>query len=219
MAATARPETVRDVWPGPAPVPVPVRAAGSDRAGLPAGLVAASPWRRLAAWTVDSTAGAAAGAAVVWWAGGARVVTAVAHLAVTKRAPADHFGGFDLRPLLHGQPLPAAEAAQLLAVVGAALAVCAAWVAYKVGATARFGTTAGKALFGLRVVRLAAPDAPPGLTAAFTRWVVPQGSGLVPLPGTGLVPYLWVWRDPDRRGLHDRAAGTAVVDRRRSRPA
>jgi len=214
VAAPARPGTAPERWPAPVPPHHP-RPDGDPE--VPPGFVVASPGRRLGAWLLDGAGGWAAATAALWWAGGVDLVRAFARLALSKSAPAGNFGGFDLRPLLHGQPIPASEAARLLLVAGTALAVTAAWVAYKVGATARFGATAGKALLGLRVVRVADPDSPPGLAAALTRWAVPQGSGLIPLPGTGLAPYLWVWRDPAHRGLHDRAAGTVVV-LGRSRP-
>jgi hypothetical protein len=44
--------------------------------------------------------------------------------------------------------------------------------------------------------------------------VLPQVSGLIPLPATGLLAYLPAFRDSRRRGLHDRAAGTVVIDTR-----
>ena len=61
------------------------------------------------------------------------------------------------------------------------------------------GQSLGKKALGLRVVRLAAPDEAPGFLATAIR------TALLVL----IVPAVIV--DRDGRGLHDRAAGTAVV--------
>jgi uncharacterized RDD family membrane protein YckC len=93
------------------------------------------------------------------------------------------------------------------------LAVVAA--GYRVITTARWGAGIGKLLLGLRVVvdRGTATTAElPGWGRSWRRWVVPQGPGLIPLPATGLLAYAPALRDPRRRGLHDRVAGTVVVD-------
>jgi uncharacterized RDD family membrane protein YckC len=88
-------------------------------------------------------------------------------------------------------------------------------VAYRVVTTAMWGAGIGKSLLGLRIV-MDRPDGSPVETPswgrAWARWAVPQGPGLIPLPATGLLAYLPAFRDERRRGLHDRAAGTIVVD-------
>ena len=61
------------------------------------------------------------------------------------------------------------------------------------------GQSLGKRALGLRVVRLAAPDGPPGFLPTAIR------TALLVL----VVPAVIV--DRDGRGLHDRAAGTVVV--------
>lgn len=95
------------------------------------------------------------------------------------------------------------------------LAIAVGSVAYRVVTTARWGAGIGKYLLGLRVA-VRTPDGlqlvRPGWSRAWRRWAVPQAPGLIPLPGTGLLAYLPAFRDPLRRGLHDRAAGTVVVD-------
>ena len=65
--------------------------------------------------------------------------------------------------------------------------------------TSLTGQSLGKRLLGLRVVRLAAPDGPPGFLAAAIRTALQ----VLLLPAAIM--------DRDGRGLHDRAAGTVVV--------
>jgi uncharacterized RDD family membrane protein YckC len=105
--------------------------------------------------------------------------------------------------------------------------VAGAGVAYRVITTAVWGAGIGKWLLGIRVVvdacgATAAPT-PPGWARAWKRWAVPQAPGLIPLPATSVLAYLPAAKDHRRRGLHDRAAGTIVVDVRaervESRPA
>jgi hypothetical protein len=90
-------------------------------------------------------------------------------------------------------------------------------VAYRVVTTALWGAGLGKALFGLQIV-IDQPNETgrcvPGWSRSWKRWGVPQISGLIPLPATGLLAYLPAFRDTRRRGLHDRAAGTVVIDTR-----
>ena len=72
--------------------------------------------------------------------------------------------------------------------------------------TALTGQSLGKRVLGIRVVRLAEPDGPPGFLPAAIR------TALVML----VLPV--VVMDRDGRGLHDKAAGTAVVRTRAARP-
>lgn len=117
--------------------------------------------------------------------------------------------------LLGGDPLGRESAASRLVglssartAVGLVLVV----VAYEVVPVVLRGATLGKAMVGLRVVSLDSWSHP-GVLAAVLRAFVLYAP--LALPGVGaalalvvIVPAL-VW--PTRRGLHDLAAGTAVV--------
>jgi len=72
--------------------------------------------------------------------------------------------------------------------------------------TALTGQSLGKRVLGIRVVRLARQEGPPGFLPAAIR------TALVML----VIPA--VVMDRDGRGLHDRAAGTLVVRTRAARP-
>jgi uncharacterized RDD family membrane protein YckC len=72
--------------------------------------------------------------------------------------------------------------------------------------TALTGQSLGKRLLGIRVVRLADRDRPPGLLPALIRTAL----AVLVLPA--------VFMDRDGRGLHDKAAGTLVVRTREVRP-
>ena len=115
-------------------------------------------------------------------------------------------------------------------------------VRYEVAATARQGQTLGKRRLGLRVVVWDEDTAAPAADAegidsrrSIERWAVPHGSGLLAgvVAGAAAAPaigaygilvgadawlvvsaivYLSALGDPDRRGWHDKAAGTAVVE-------
>jgi uncharacterized RDD family membrane protein YckC len=83
--------------------------------------------------------------------------------------------------------------------------------AYYIGFTVSRGQTPGKMLIGTRVV-MERTALIPGLVPATLRWVVP--GVFVFLPGVSLlsaVIYGWLLFDSLRRGLHDKAAGAAVV--------
>lgn len=96
---------------------------------------------------------------------------------------------------------------------------------------ATLGATLGMMVFRMRVVLLAAPDEPaPGWRVALVRYLVawwPQALLLVLEPFVALEDLAWlssvmqIWLvvcfgpillDPARRGLHDRVAGTVVID-------
>ena len=72
--------------------------------------------------------------------------------------------------------------------------------------TALTGQSLGKRVLGIRVVRLAERDGPPGFLPAAIR------TALVML----VIPAVFL--DRDGRGLHDKAAGTLVVRTREARP-
>ena len=82
---------------------------------------------------------------------------------------------------------------------------------YRIGFTASRGQTPGKMLVGTKVV-MARTAQIPGLGAAAMRWVIP--GVFVFLPGVSVIAaviYGWLLFDDQRRGLHDKAAGTVVV--------
>lgn len=173
---------------------------------------AAQPWRRLVATLLDATPFLALGVWVAFLVQGSRVGSAVWPGLFTKQVDTKSLGLPDISPT---QPLAAEQLIGLVVFAGALLSVYALWAAYRIGATARTGRTVGKWLLGIAVVDAADPRRNPSLTQSVRRFLVPQGVGLVPLPFTGWVPYLWILRDPQRRGLHDKAAGTLVVSRPR----
>jgi len=111
-------------------------------------------------------------------------------------------------------PDPAAlEPIARLLLIFTVLAI--AGVLYRVVTTAVWGAGLGKFMLGLRIViEQPAPGEPgtPGWGRSWKRWLVPQAPGLIPLPATGLLAYVPAFKDSRRRGLHDRAAGTVVVD-------
>ncbi len=84
---------------------------------------------------------------------------------------------------------------------------------YELLPTALAGRTFGKLLLGLQVQRAGAAEAP-GFGRAAGRWIVLIGAAALPVVGlpalvvvTGVALF-----DPRRRGLHDRLAGTVVMD-------
>ena len=143
---------------------------------------------------------------------GNRVASALWPGAFTKRIDTQSLG---LPDVSLTQPLAGDQLETLMLFAAAMLGVYALWTAYRVLLIASRGQTLGKLLLGIAVVDAADPRRNPSVAQAFRRCMVPQGAGLVPIPCTGLVPYLWMFRDPKNQGLHDRAAGTLVVSRPR----
>jgi uncharacterized RDD family membrane protein YckC len=172
--------------------------------------------RRASAWLIDASLGALLALGFVKLAGGEQDVRTLWHAMAFKSVsgPAGHDLSAALNPATAG-PSALAPIAGLLAILAV---VTAGAVAYRVVTTAKWGAGIGKALLGLRVVVDAAtpPDetvgTAPGWGRSWRRWAVPQVPGLIPLPATGLLAYATAVRDPRRRGLHDRAAGTIVID-------
>ena len=113
------------------------------------------------------------------------------------------------------QPLQPAELWVLLRFTGAMLAIYAAWTAYRVVMLVRRGATVGKLVAGIAVVDATDPRLHPTPMQALRRCLVPQGAGLLPIPFSGTVTYLWILKDSKRQGLHDRAAHTLVIRRSR----
>ena len=174
----------------------------------------AQPWRRVVAWVVDVAPFVLLGMAAVVVVQGTTVRHGIEHALLTKDVDTKALG---LPEVSLSQPPTGAQIVQLGALVGAVLLVFAGWVAYRVLLVAFTGQTAGKWLLGIAVVDATDPRRNPSIGQAFKRWLVPQGAGLVPLPMTGMAPYLWVLRDARNQGGHDLAARTLVVSRPRRR--
>lgn len=97
---------------------------------------------------------------------------------------------------------------------------------YEVTTTALWGQTVGKWWLRIRVVRYLGPSQRPGWGRSLVRWGVPALFSLPILVSRrdpymvylclglqAVVVYGWILRSPERRGLHDLAAGTIVVQR------
>ena len=78
------------------------------------------------------------------------------------------------------------------------------------------GETLGKMAAGTRVVG-ATTGVIPTWPAVTVRWAVVGIAGVLPIPFLSVLVYVFVLLDPRRRGLHDMAARTLVVDVRRYR--
>jgi uncharacterized RDD family membrane protein YckC len=92
---------------------------------------------------------------------------------------------------------------------------CAPFVAVlliEIFAVARSGTSFGRAIMGIRVVRMA-DGAPPGLTASLSRFLTGATLSLFACVGGIYVPTLTANfdRTGQNRAWHDRASGTRVV--------
>jgi hypothetical protein len=168
---------------------------------------------RSVAWLIDAALGVVVCAVLARMIGGPAMLRTLVHLVTFKsvNGPEGHELSAALTPGPH--QLDALRGLTRLLVL--LLVVGVGSVAYRVVTTAHWGAGIGKYLLGLRIaVRTPAglQLERPGWRRAWRRWAVPQAPGLIPFPGTGLLAYVPAFRDPLRRGLHDRAAGTVVVD-------
>jgi len=170
----------------------------------PHGLLLAGAGRRLAARAIDflAVAGLCAIAnawfAYQWWQ---------AYLPYLRDA---------LRAQLAGQSVPQPPSSVFSLIVMMCVVATAVWFAYEVPGSANTGQTLGKRLVGIKVMRMESGDRL-GFGRALTRW------GRLGLPtlfwwcwGVGLLlqalDCLFVVIDrPLRQALHDKAAGTVVV--------
>ena len=168
---------------------------------------------RVAAWLIDVALGIIVCAVLARLVGGASMVRTLVHLATFKSINGHE--GHQLSTALRPGPDQLAALRSLTRLFVVLLLIVVVSVGYRVVTTAHWGAGIGKYLLGLRVA-VRTPEGlqlvRPGWGRAWRRWAVPQAPGLIPLPGTGLLAYLPAFRDPMRRGLHDRAAGTVVVD-------
>lgn len=176
--------------------------------------------RRAAAWLLDVVLGSMLVAGFVLAVGGMTDAEAIGHLVALKSATGRT--GHALSAAMNLNAPDPGALKPILGILACFTVIAIASVAYRVVTTAVWGAGVGKALLGLRVVVDEADGAEsrtPGWARSWRRWVVPQVPGLIPLPATGLLAYLPAFKDARRRGLHDRAAGTIVVDLRAPRRA
>jgi uncharacterized RDD family membrane protein YckC len=172
--------------------------------------------RRACAWAIDIAIGAGLAVGFVVVTGGMSDVSTLWHVMVFKSFNGK--AGHQLSAAMNPRTANLATLAPLARLLIILTIIAAAAVAYRVVTTAKWGAGLGKYLLGMRIV----VDSPegwhatvPGWSRSWKRWVVPQGPGLIPLPATSLLAYVPAVRDSRRRGLHDRVAGTIVIDVRR----
>jgi hypothetical protein len=167
--------------------------------------------RRVLAWIFDALLGLGLAVCFASLVGGTGDLGALWHLLAFKSV--NGATGQRLSAAMHPGQLSALR--PILGLLAILTVIAVASVAYRVITTALWGAGIGKSLFGVQIVvdqPSTATPAVPGWARSWKRWVVPQAPGLIPLPATGLLAYLPAFRDPRRRGLHDRAAGTVVID-------
>jgi uncharacterized RDD family membrane protein YckC len=152
-------------------------------------------------------------------AGGRSDVSTIWHLVAFKSANGQV--GHDLSAAANPSSPDLAALKPLLGLLALLFVIVLAGITYRVVTTAIWGAGIGKMLLGLQIV----VDSPtvtrgdiPDWGRSWRRWAVPQATGLIPLPATGIIAFLPAFRDSRRRGLHDRAAGTIVIDVRSPLP-
>jgi uncharacterized RDD family membrane protein YckC len=158
---------------------------------------------RVLAYLVDVSLFAVPTAVAVWASADEAVRRALVRLVTAKAVELDAFG------VTAGEVLAGNVPGRLAAFTFLVAGGVAGWVWYRVVTVAR-GVSVGKRLFKLRVVD-AESHTPVGTRRAWRRWAPNQALGLLPIPGTGFVCYLAALWSPQRRGWHDKAAGTVVV--------
>lgn len=178
--------------------------------------------RRAGAWLIDASLGALLAICFVKATGGEGDLMAIWHLLAFKSVNGQ--AGRQLSAAMNPASASLAALGPLAGLLAILAVIALAGVAYRVVTTAKWGAGLGKTLLGLQIVvdQPGEPGEPgvvvPGWARSWKRWAVPQAPGLIPLPATGLLAYLPAVRDPRRRGLHDRAAGTIVIDIRSPLP-
>jgi uncharacterized RDD family membrane protein YckC len=174
--------------------------------------------RRACAWLIDVSIGSALAFGFADLAGGGHDLSAIWHLVAFKSV--NGTSGHQLDAAMNPASARLASLKPVLGLLTIMAIIAAVGVAYRVITTAKWGAGIGKTLLGLRII-VDQPDREeptvPGWARSWKRWLVPQAPGLLPLPGTSLLAYLPAARDARRRGLHDRAAGTIVIDVRARR--
>jgi RDD family len=210
---------------------LPVRNADGWKVTANPGYVVAPLGRRSAAWLLDAVVGGLLAITFVKAAGGERDLRALWQLVAFKSV-----NGQVGHQLSTAMSPTSGHVAALKPIAGLLAIMAVIWlssIAYRVVTTAKWGAGFGKTILGLQIVvdqsRASAGGSGepagavsgvevPGWARSWKRWAVPQAPGLIPLPATGLLAYLPAFRDARRRGLHDRAAGTVVIDVRARQP-
>ncbi len=84
---------------------------------------------------------------------------------------------------------------------------------YEIGMIGARGQTLGKMAVRIKVARQN-DGSKPGWSQAAIRYATPAAAGLLPNIGgiLQLLVYLWLLWDPNRQGLHDKAARTVVIE-------
>jgi uncharacterized RDD family membrane protein YckC len=95
---------------------------------------------------------------------------------------------------------------------GVSIGFAVAFVLYQTAMVAWRGQTVGAISMSIKVVRIDSREHP-GWQPSAIRALVPQVAGVVPYLGPLLVVVIhgWMFFDPRRQGLQDKAAGTIVV--------
>lgn len=167
--------------------------------------------RRVLAWVIDAALGISLAACFAAVVGARGDLSTLWHLVAFKSV--NGTAGHQLSAAMHSGRLSALR--PILGLLAILSVIALTGVAYRVVTTALWGAGIGKALLGLRIAVDEPSGATPGVPGwgrSWKRWLIPQAPGLIPLPATGLLAYLPAFRDVRRRGLHDRAAATVVID-------
>lgn len=187
-AARAAPPPAQPAWATPY-VEHPVEAVVANRSF-------AGFWSRFLAWVLDAIF---SGFLAIVPAVIVAVLLAVA-VSAGQSSPADQFE----RDSQDSDAL-------LAAVVGFLVVYVPIFVGYHTVANATGGGW-GKRIMRLRIVR-ERDGARPGYGTGFLRAVAPFFIGIVPIVGglMRLLDYLWMLWDADKQTLHDKIAGTVVI--------
>jgi uncharacterized RDD family membrane protein YckC len=176
--------------------------------------------RRSCAWLIDATLGLLLAAGLALVAGGRGDVSTLWHMVAFKSANGQV--GRQLSAAANPGSPDLTALKPLLGLLALLLIFVAAGIAYRVVTTALWGAGVGKMVLGLQIVvdsQTVTRGDIPDWGRSWRRWAVPQATGLIPLPATGMIAFLPAFRDSRRRGLHDRAAGTVVIDVRSPLPS
>lgn len=175
-----------------------------SHAVLPISAGPPAPWiRRITAYLIDVVLFAVPGGVSVWFSFPPLGRQALLDLLLLKRADFDEIGVTPERALSGSIPARSSLAVLIMSawIIG--------WLLYRV-IMARRGTSVGKGVMGLQVVAHSTSGCLSARAAVRRVWPA-SALGLLPVPGLGFVCYLAAVFDNDRRGWHDKAAGSQVV--------